>query len=147
MECALKESGADDLTVITSTGSELKVAKSEVRKVETEDGIRNGVLIGAAVDFAGPVIVTLASGVDKTEVPLGLAIGVIGTGVGDAVAICWTKNAREPKCFTRPLISPQPALNWPVPERSETHGNPCDDERISSWDQLGEIRCPGIPSS
>jgi len=43
LECALKESGDDDLTVITSTGSELKVAKSEVRKVETEDGIRNGV--------------------------------------------------------------------------------------------------------
>ena len=57
-----------------------------------------------AVGFAGPVIVTLASGVDKTEVPLGLAIGVIGAGVGAAVAICWTKNAREPKCFTRPLI-------------------------------------------
>ena len=52
MECALKESGADDLTVITSTGSELKLAKSEVRKVETEDGIRDGVLMCAAGEGA-----------------------------------------------------------------------------------------------
>ncbi len=85
LECALKESEADDLIVVTLTRSELKIAKSEVRKVETEDGIRNGVLIGAAVGFAGPVIVTFASGVDRTEVPLGFAIGVIGAGVGAAV--------------------------------------------------------------
>ncbi len=94
LECAIKESGADDLTVITSTGSELKVAKSEVRKVETEDGIRNGVLIGAAVGFAGPVIVTLASGVDRTEVPLGFAIGVIGAGVGAAVGYLLDKKRK-----------------------------------------------------
>ena len=54
LECALKESGADDLTVITSTGSELKLAKSEVRKVETEDGIRDGVLMCAAGEGAEP---------------------------------------------------------------------------------------------
>ncbi len=94
LECAFKESGADDLTVVTSTGSELKVAKSEVRKVEKEDDIRNGVLIGAAVGFAGPVIVTLASGVDRTEVPLGFAIGVIGAGVGAAVGYLLDKKRK-----------------------------------------------------
>ncbi len=95
LECAFKESGADNLTVVTSTGSELKVAKSEVRKVEKEDGIRNGVLIGAAVGFAGPVIVTLASGVDRTEVPLGFAIGVIGAGVGAAVGYLLDKKRKR----------------------------------------------------
>ena len=94
LECALKESEADDLTVVTSTGSELKIAKSEVREVETEDGIRNGVLIGAAVGFAGPVIVTLASGVDRTEVPFGFAIGVIGAGVGAAVGYLLDKKRK-----------------------------------------------------
>jgi hypothetical protein len=94
IEYALKESGADDLTVVDSTGRELKIAKSEVSKVETEDGIRNGVLIGAAVGFAGPVIVTLASGVDRTEVPFGFAIGVIGAGVGAAVGYLLDKKRK-----------------------------------------------------
>ena len=82
MEGAFKESGTDDLTRMTSTGRELKVAKSEVRSVETEDGIRNGVLIGAAVGFAGPVMVTLASGVDRTEITFGFIIATWGAGIG-----------------------------------------------------------------
>ena len=94
LECVLKESGADDLTVITSTGGQLKVAKSEVEEVETieKDGVRDGVLIGAAIGFAGPVIVTLVSGVDRTEVSLGFAVGVIGAGVGAAVGYLMDKS-------------------------------------------------------
>ncbi len=65
LECALKESGADDLTVITSTGSELKLAKSEVRKVETEDGIRDGVLMCAA-----------GEGADYTTTPTSMDFGL-----------------------------------------------------------------------
>ena len=94
LECALRKSGADDLTVVTSTGSELKIAKSEVRKVETEDGIRNGVLIGAAVGFAGPVIVTLASGVDRTEITFGFIIATWGAGVGAAVGYLLDKKRK-----------------------------------------------------
>ncbi len=96
LEYALKELGADDVTVVTSTGRELKMAKSDVEEIETlvEDGIRDGVLIGAAVGFAGPVIVTLASGVDRTEVPLGFAIGVIGAGVGAAVGYLLDKKRK-----------------------------------------------------
>ena len=96
LDGALKESGADDLTVITSTGSELKIAKSDVEEIGTlvEDGIRDGVLIGAAVGFAGPVIVTFASGVDRTEVPLGVAISVIGAEVGAAVGYLLDKKRK-----------------------------------------------------
>jgi len=65
LECALKESGADDLTVITSTGSELKLAKSEVRKVETEDGIRDAVLMCAA-----------GEGADYTTTPTSMDFGL-----------------------------------------------------------------------
>ena len=99
VECVLKLPGADDLTVVTSTGRELKIAKSDVEEVEilVEDGIRNGVLIGAAVGFTGPVIVTFASGVDKTEVPLGFAIGVIGAGVGAAVGYLLDKKCKGPQ--------------------------------------------------
>ena len=47
-----------------------------------------------AVGFGGPVIVTLASGVDRTKVPLGLAIGVIGAGVGAAVGYLLDKKRK-----------------------------------------------------
>jgi hypothetical protein len=68
-------------------GRDTKIPKQEVDRVEftVNDGVSNGALWGAVIGFAGPAIVTFASGVDKTEYPLGLGIGVIGAAAGGLI--------------------------------------------------------------
>jgi len=95
LEGALKESGADDLTVITSTGRELNIAKSEVREIESQEKIKdsllNGALIGAGVGL-GIALAGLAAAASgegevlssaKVFAPL-LGVGA-GLGVGMAI--------------------------------------------------------------
>jgi len=75
------------LTISTCTDSHTKVPRHEVSRVEVkvDDGVKKGVLLGAAIGFAGPLIVTFASGVDNTEYPLGLGIGLIGATAGGLI--------------------------------------------------------------
>ncbi len=95
LECAFKESGADDLTVVTSTGRELNIAKSEVREIESQEKIKdsllNGALIGAGVGLGIALAGLAAAGSGEGEVlssakvfaPL-LGVGA-GLGVGMAI--------------------------------------------------------------
>ncbi len=56
MECGLRSSGPEDLTVIDESGKELSVPKSEVQKIvsaeKIKDGLGNGVAMGAGVGLA-----------------------------------------------------------------------------------------------
>ncbi len=95
LECAFKESGADDLTVITLTGRELNIAKSEVREIESQEKIKdsllNGALIGAGVGLGIGLAILAAAGSGEGEAlssakwaaPL-LGVGA-GLGVGMAI--------------------------------------------------------------
>ncbi len=95
MECVLKEPGTNDLTVVTSAGSELNIAKSEVHKIESQEKIKdsllNGALIGAGVGLGIALAGLAAAGSGEGEVlssakvfaPL-LGVGA-GLGVGMAI--------------------------------------------------------------
>ncbi len=94
LECALKESGTSDLTVVTSTGRELKIAKSEVYRIVAEkskDSLPNGALIGAGVGLGIALAGLAAAGSGEGDVLssakvfaplLGLSAGL---GVGMAI--------------------------------------------------------------
>ena len=103
LECAFKESRADDLTVITSTGRELSIAKSEVREIESQEKIKdslvNGALIGAGVGLGIALAGLAAAGSGEGEAldsakwaaPL---LGV-GGGLGVGMAIDSSKQRTE----------------------------------------------------
>ncbi len=59
VECSLKETGDDDLIVVTSTGSEPKLAKSEVLLIvgEKDDDVQDGTLKGLGVGFLGGALI------------------------------------------------------------------------------------------
>ncbi len=87
MECVLKEPGTNDLTVVTSAGSELNIAKSEVHKIVgiENDSLLNGALIGAGVGGAialVPIIIGARSNWDLSEKEMGLVIFLIIGSVG-----------------------------------------------------------------
>ncbi len=103
LECALKESGADDLTVVTSTGSELNIAKSEVREIESQEKIKdsllNGALIGVGVGL-GVVLAVLAiaasgEGEVLTSAKWGAPLLGIGAGLGVGMAIDASQQRTE----------------------------------------------------
>ena len=91
IECSLKESETDDLTVVTSTGSELKLAKSEVRKIvsaeKTGDSLLNGTLIGAGVGGAISILPFIIIGA-RSDVDLSAEnMGLIGLLIGGGAAV------------------------------------------------------------
>ncbi len=104
IECVFKSSGPRDLTLIHASGNELTLPKLGIREVimeDYDDRVRNGTLIGVAIGFAGPVLVTLASGVDRTEIPFGFIIGTVGACVGAAVGWQLDKRRRGTEVLCR----------------------------------------------
>ena len=103
MECAFKESGADDLTVITSTGSELTIAKSEVREIESQerikDSLNNGALIGMGIGLGVVVALLAVAASGEGEVLASAKWGVplldIGAGLGVGMAIDASQQRTE----------------------------------------------------
>ena len=103
LECAIKESGADDLTVITSTGRELKVAKSEVSKIvsgeEIKDSLLNGALIGVGVGLgivlAGLTIAASGEGEVLASAKWGAPLLGLGAGLGVGMAIDASRQGTE----------------------------------------------------
>ncbi len=93
---SLKESDADDVTVVTSTGRELKIAKTEVRSIVGEktviglDGTLKGAVAGFAVGalIAGIILGAIANnegGWSSTTTAHVLGYGAAGAGIGAAV--------------------------------------------------------------
>ncbi len=103
LECALKESGADDLTVITSTGRELSIAKSEVREIESQEKIKdsllNGALIGAGVGLGIALAGLAAAGSGEGEVLSSAKVFApllgVGAGLGVGMAIDASRQGTE----------------------------------------------------
>ena len=96
LETTFTGTNSEFLIFTGSDSRDARVLRREVRRVEasSDDGVANGVLLGVAIGFAGPAIVTFASGVDKTEYPLGLGIGVIGAAVGGIIGWRLDKSNR-----------------------------------------------------
>ncbi len=106
MECSLKESEADDLTVVTSTGSELKIAKSEVLLIvgEKDDDVQDGTLKGLAAGFAGGALIAamILGAISNNEggwsteaTAYVLGSGAVGAGIGAAVGFSLDKSLRH----------------------------------------------------
>ena len=103
IEYALKESGADDLTVVTSTGSELKIAKSEVSKIvgdeKIKDSLLNGALIGMGVGLgvALALLAVAASGEGEVleSAKWGAPLLGIGAGLGVGMAVDASQQGTE----------------------------------------------------
>jgi len=103
LECALKESGADYLTVITSTGSELTIAKSEVREIESQerikDSLNNGALIGMGIGLGVVVALLAVAASGEGEVLASAKWGApllgIGAGLGVGMAIDASQQRTE----------------------------------------------------
>ena len=103
LECAFKESGADDLTVITSTGSELTIAKSEVREIESQerikDSLNNGALIGMGIGLGVVVALLAVAASGEGEVLASAKWGApllgIGAGLGVGMAIDASQQRTE----------------------------------------------------
>ncbi len=87
MECAFKESGNDELTVVTSTGNEMTIAKSEVLRISSlekhDDPATNGTLIGLAAGFA--VGIAVIAGEEDFTVLGRLVFGGLGAAIGSLV--------------------------------------------------------------
>ena len=103
VECSLKESGADHLTVVISTGSELKIAKSEVLLIvgEKDDDVRDGTLKGLGIGFAGGALIAalILSAIANNEggwsaeaTAWVLGSGAAGAGIGAAVGFSLDKS-------------------------------------------------------
>ena len=101
--CSLKESAAEDLTVVTSSGSEPKVAKSEVRSISRRksDGAQDGTLKGLVAGFAGGALIAaiilgaIASnegGWSAEATAWVLGSGAAGAGIGAAVGFSLDKS-------------------------------------------------------
>ena len=103
LECAFKESGADDLTVITLTGRELNIAKSEVREIESQEKIKdsllNGALIGAGVGlgiaFAGLAAASSGKGEVLSSAKVFAPLLGVGAGLGVGMAIDASQQGTE----------------------------------------------------
>ena len=103
LECAFKESGADDLTVITSTGRELSIAKSEVREIESQEKIKdsllNGALIGAGVGLGIALAGLAAAGSGEGDVLSSAKVFApllgVGAGLGVGMAIDASRQGTE----------------------------------------------------
>ena len=106
LECALKESGTNDLTVVTSTGSELTIAKSEVREIESQerikDNLNNGALIGMGIGLGVVVALLAVAASGEGEVLASAKWGVplldIGAGLGVGMAIDASQQRTEVLC-------------------------------------------------
>ncbi len=103
LECALKESGTNDLTVVTSTGSELTIAKSEVREIESQerikDSLNNGALIGMGIGLGVVVALLAVAASGEGEVLASAKWGApllgIGAGLGVGMAIDASQQRTE----------------------------------------------------
>ncbi len=86
MECAFKESGNDELTVVTSTGNEMTIAKSEVLRISSlekhDDPATNGTLIGLATGFAAGIAFFASESEGDLTI---LGITGIGGGLGATI--------------------------------------------------------------
>ncbi len=103
---SFKESDATDVTVVTSTGRELKIAKSEVRSIYSEktvisvDGTLKGLAIGFGVGalisgllVAGEAHITCCS----SYAGFILASGAVGGGIGAAIGFGMDKSKKHRK--------------------------------------------------
>jgi hypothetical protein len=102
IECSLKESGTSDLTVVTSTGRELKIAKSEVYRIVAEkskDSLLNGALIGAGVGLGIALAGLAAAGSGEGEVLSSAKVFApllgVGAGLGVGMAIDASRQRTE----------------------------------------------------
>lgn len=105
---SFKESDADSLTLVTSAGRELKIAKSEVRSIVGEKtvigfdrtlkglglGFAAGTLAGVIV---GAVITSGEGGLSTHSIAPILGIGAVGAGIGAAVGFGVDTSQRERK--------------------------------------------------
>ena len=102
---SLKESDADDVTVVTSTGRELKISKPEVRSIVGEktviglDGTLKGAVAGFAVGalIAGIILGAIANnegGWSSTTTAHVFGYGAAGAGIGAAVGFSLDKIAK-----------------------------------------------------
>ncbi len=107
MKYSFKESEADDLTVVTSTGNELKIAKSEVLLIVSEksDGAQDGTLKGLVAGFAGGALIAAiilgaianneGGGWSAEATAWVLGSGAAGAGIGAAVGFSLDKSLRH----------------------------------------------------
>ncbi len=101
MDCALKSSGALDLTVTDQTGTERILPKSEVRKIVSvsrvvRDNVLKGTLIGALVGGLAvlPLAAIITNETGQREATLAV-LGYAGIGAGIGAAVDWVIKERE----------------------------------------------------
>ena len=107
VECSLKEAGDDDLIVVTSTGSEPKLAKSEVLLIvgEKDDDVQDGTLKGLGVGFLGGALIAArilgaishneGGGWSAEATAYVLGSGAVGAGIGVLVGFSLDKSLRH----------------------------------------------------